>query len=74
MQNYSRSAISACYCGAEPLYAGDAFLDQALHGEPRLVATQPADLEYLKAIEATLSEWQGPADDSNSHFGNYQVD
>lgn len=24
---------------------------------------QPLDLEYLRAVEGTLSEWAGPADD-----------
>jgi len=32
-------------------------------GIARVRRIQPADLEYLKAVEATLSEWQGPADE-----------
>ena len=37
--------------------------DITADGIARVRRIQPADLEYLKAVEATLSEWQGPADE-----------
>ncbi|MBC7355967.1 MAG: type II toxin-antitoxin system PrlF family antitoxin [Desulfomicrobiaceae bacterium] len=32
-------------------------------GSARVRRVQPLDLEYLKALEGTLSEWSGPADE-----------
>jgi antitoxin PrlF len=33
------------------------------NGEVRVRRVHPFDLEYLKAVEATLSEWAGEADE-----------
>lgn len=32
-------------------------------GSARVRRVQPLDLEYLKAVEGTLSEWTSPADE-----------
>jgi AbrB family looped-hinge helix DNA binding protein len=32
-------------------------------GSARMRRLQPLDLDYLRAVEATLSEWQSPADE-----------
>lgn len=32
-------------------------------GSARVRRVQPLDLEYLRAVEATLSEWTSPADE-----------
>lgn len=32
-------------------------------GSARVRRVQPLDLEYLKAVEGTLSEWASPADE-----------
>lgn len=34
-----------------------------LDGSARVRRVQPLDLEYLKAVEGTLSEWDSPADE-----------
>lgn len=33
------------------------------NGSARVRRVQPLDLEYLKAVEATLGEWRSPADE-----------
>ncbi|MFZ5759086.1 MAG: AbrB family transcriptional regulator [Thermodesulfobacteriota bacterium] len=37
--------------------------EEAANGEVRVKRMQPADMEYLRAVEDTLSEWASPADE-----------
>ncbi|PZN71303.1 MAG: AbrB family transcriptional regulator [Candidatus Methylumidiphilus alinenensis] len=44
--------------------AGDMIAwEMAEDGTARVRRVQPLDIEYLRAIEGTLSEWAGKADD-----------
>ena len=41
--------------------------DIAADGIARVRQVRPIDLEYLKAIEGTLTEWNGPEDEEANH-------
>jgi len=44
---------------------GDLLAWEALaSGEVRVRRVEPLDLEYLRAVEGTLSEWGGPEDEA----------
>ncbi|MDP2787923.1 MAG: type II toxin-antitoxin system PrlF family antitoxin [Pseudomonadota bacterium] len=44
---------------------GDLLAWEALaSGEVRVRRVEPLDLEYLRAVEGTLSEWAGPEDEA----------
>jgi AbrB family looped-hinge helix DNA binding protein len=44
---------------------GDLLLwEQVVAGEVRVRRVEPMDLEYLRALEGTLSEWAGAADEA----------
>lgn len=42
---------------------GDAIVWEVADGKAVVRRMEPLDLEYLRALEQTLSEWAGPADE-----------
>ncbi len=50
---------AALHVGAGDLIAWE----MAEDGSARVQRVQPMDIEYLRAVEATLSEWAGAADE-----------
>jgi AbrB family looped-hinge helix DNA binding protein len=45
------------------LIKGDTLSFEVLNGKVLVKKASPVDIEYTKALESTLSEWDNPADD-----------
>lgn len=59
-----QTTIPAKVRAALHVRAGDLIAWELLDdGSARIRRVQPLDLDYLKAVEGTLSEWTSPADE-----------
>ena len=58
-----QATIPAAVREALKLQAGDTVAFEIEDGQVAVRKCQPADLDYLKSVEETLSEWASQADD-----------
>lgn len=59
-----QTTVPAAIRAALHLQPGDLIAwEAAADGSARVRRVQPLDLDYLKAVEATLTEWTSPADE-----------
>lgn len=59
-----QTTVPAAIRAALHLEPGDLIVwEVAADGTARVRRVEPLDLEYLKAVEATLTEWSSPVDE-----------
>ncbi|MEP0201360.1 MAG: type II toxin-antitoxin system PrlF family antitoxin [Halioglobus sp.] len=58
-----QATIPAAVREALNLQAGDSVCFEITDGQVAVRKSQPADLDYLKGVEETLSEWASEADE-----------